>query len=259
MLPICLPRPEPLTEGVLLRRYKRFFCDVELADGSSVTAHCVNTGAMEGLVRPGIRVWISRAANPKRKLAWTWELAEVDGRIYGVNTAVPNRLVGQLLRQGQLDWLHGFSELHPEQCYPGCRRRADFLLRGEGREHWLEVKNCHLIYPDRRGYFPDCVSQRAAAHMQELQGLLGRPGVSAEVLFVLQVAGGRGIRPSDVHDRTFAAAARAAAAAGVRFSALGVSQTPDSTVIEARLPVELEPYPTGEVEVWKAAASLRKA
>ena len=44
---------EPLLEGVLVKRWKRFLCEVELADGELVTAHCANTGPMAGVLLPG--------------------------------------------------------------------------------------------------------------------------------------------------------------------------------------------------------------
>lgn len=44
---------EPLLEGVLVKRWKRFLCEVELADGEVVTAHCANTGPMAGVLLPG--------------------------------------------------------------------------------------------------------------------------------------------------------------------------------------------------------------
>ena len=38
-----------LIKGKLIKRYKRFFCDIEVAD-KIVTAHCPNTGSMRGLL-----------------------------------------------------------------------------------------------------------------------------------------------------------------------------------------------------------------
>ena len=48
----------PLIEGLFVRRYKRFFADIEVAGIGLVTAHCANTGRMTGLLIPGSRVWI---------------------------------------------------------------------------------------------------------------------------------------------------------------------------------------------------------
>jgi sugar fermentation stimulation protein A len=251
MPPARITRTQHLVEGVLLRRHKRFLADVELASGGTVTAHCVNTGAMEGLTLPGTRVWLSRADNPARKLAFTWELAEIEGHLVGVNTALPNRLVGLLLAERRVPWLADWREMRAEKPY-GERSRVDFWLRRPRGEHYLEVKNCHLVYPDRRAYFPDCVSARAAGHLRELAGVMRR-GAAAEVMFVVQIPGVRAVRPSDVHDPAFAAAAREARRAGVRFSAIAVRHTPVEIVIDGRIPVELAPYPTARIECWRSA------
>lgn len=243
------PRQTPLLEGILVKRYKRFLADVEMADGTVVTAHCVNTGAMEGLTTPGSRVWLSRADNPKRKLAFTWELAELDGQIYGANTALPNRIVGQLLREKRLPWLASFTEIKAEKRY-GESSRVDFWLKGPRGELYLEVKNCHLVYPDGRAYFPDSISQRATSHLHELAEVLA-PKVRSEVLFVCQMPGVKEVRPSDVHDPTFATAAREARQKGVRFSAIEVIHTPDEILVPRRIPVSLKTYGLKRVTKWR--------
>ena len=64
---------DPLIEGVLIKRYKRFLADIKLETGEVVTAHCANTGPMKGLLREGAKVRISVASSSKRKLPFTWE------------------------------------------------------------------------------------------------------------------------------------------------------------------------------------------
>ena len=82
----------PLIQGRLVKRYKRFFADVELPGGEVVTAHCANTGAMTGIKEEGLRVWLSQSDNPKRKLKYTWELVEADNTLIGALPARANAI-----------------------------------------------------------------------------------------------------------------------------------------------------------------------
>ena len=70
----------PLFEGKLISRYKRFFADIELTTGELITAHCPNTGPMTGVCILGNRVMVSKSDSKTRKLAYTWELIEVNDR-----------------------------------------------------------------------------------------------------------------------------------------------------------------------------------
>src|SRR5262249_56653458 len=86
--------PAPLIAATLVKRYKRFLADVVLSSGETVTVHCANPGSMIGLDVAGARVWLSKSANPNRKLPPSWELLEVDlgGRaaLVGIHTHHPN-------------------------------------------------------------------------------------------------------------------------------------------------------------------------
>ena len=70
----------PLQKATLLRRYKRFLSDMLLPNGTTVVAHCANSGSMLGLTEPGSEVWLSPNTNPKAKLDWRWELVRIDGQ-----------------------------------------------------------------------------------------------------------------------------------------------------------------------------------
>ena len=62
-----------LLKGKLIKRYKRFFVDVQL-NKETVTAHCPNTGSMKGLLDEGNEVYLLKNDDPKRKLKFGLEI-----------------------------------------------------------------------------------------------------------------------------------------------------------------------------------------
>lgn len=167
----------PLLSGVLVRRYKRFFADIELESGEIVTAHCPNTGPMTGVNCPGSRVMVSPSNNPKRSLAYTWELIEVNDNgptWVGVNTALPNRIVRSALEARLFPELGSYQQIRGEVPYGQDQKsRVDFLLTGaaDGRPVYIEVKNTTWALGDL-ALFPDTVTERGQKHLRELTALL---------------------------------------------------------------------------------------
>lgn len=177
-----------LVEGRLVRRYKRFLADVELLSGETVTAHCANPGSMLGLNAPGSRVWLSHAANPKRKLAYSWELIEVDlGRgpaLVGINTSSPNGAVAAAISANLLPALDGYTEMRREVRYAdNCR--IDLLLEHPERPPcYVEIKNVHLMRRAGLAEFPDSVTARGAKHLRALSGMTASGARAVMVYFV---------------------------------------------------------------------------
>ena len=123
---------DPLLTGNLVRRYKRFFAEIVLNDGETITAHCPNSGSMLSILESGSTVWVSRANNPKRKLKYTWELTQISNVMIGVNTNHPNKLAEEAICRGTIRELQDYKTLRREVKY-GKNSRIDILLEKEKR------------------------------------------------------------------------------------------------------------------------------
>lgn len=176
-----------LQPALLLRRYKRFLADVQLPDGSQITIHCPNTGAMTGCSDPGSNVWYSSSDNPGRKYPHTLEIVEnVRGHKIGVNSALANRLVEEWLNQDKLKALSGYSEIQREARIPDGNGRFDFKLSSPGRvQCYVEVKSLTLYVERGQGLFPDAKSVRATKHVEALHRCVNSGG-RAVLLFCVQ-------------------------------------------------------------------------
>ena len=174
---------EPLIEGVLIKRYKRFLADIKLNNGDIVTAHCANTGPMKGLLKEGAKVRISFSSSTKRKLSWTWEQVKVLGSNnedvwVGINTLFANKLIKKVIEQNLLkDKLGEIAEIKSEVPYGKDKKsRIDFLLtpkssNPDNRNIYVEVKNTTWTN-NNVALFPDTETKRGQKHLIELKGLI---------------------------------------------------------------------------------------
>lgn len=235
--------PALLVPGRLLRRYKRFLADVDLAGVGPVTVHCPNPGAMMGLDAPGSDVWVSPAPGAGRKLAWTLEIvrapADQGGPLVGINTGHPNRIAAEAIAAGTIPALAGYATIRREVRY-GVNSRIDLLLEADGRPPaYVEVKNVHL----RRGVstaaeFPDCVTARGAKHLDELAAMVSA-GARAVMLYVVQRGDCDRFAVAADIDRAYAEGLARATAAGVEALCHECVVTTDAIVLGRPLPVEI--------------------
>jgi len=228
--------PQPLFHGTLIRRYKRFLADVELDDGSLVTAHTPNTGSMQGCARPGSRVILSLSATPGRKYPHSWELVHTDGVWVGINTLLPNRLAREGIENGTVAELAGYQTIRAEVPY-GVGSRIDLLLSGARGHCYVEVKNVTLV-DGGRALFPDAVSARGQKHLRELMEVV-RQGHRGVNLFVVQRADGESVAPADAIDPAYGAQLREASRAGVELLAYRALVTQTEVRLQQRLQVLL--------------------
>ena len=169
--------------GILIKRYKRFFADVQL-DNNVVTAHCPNTGSMMGLLDTGNKVLLSKSDNEKRKLKYTLEVIKLKKSHVGVNTHRTNRIVEKALNDNVFNFVKSITEIRREVKY-GENSKVDFVVTTPKEEVYIEVKNVTLSRVKKTAEFPDAVTIRGSKHLIEL-AKLKKKGIRAVMLYVIQ-------------------------------------------------------------------------
>ena len=234
-------RLPPLTDGHIIKRYKRFLADVELSAGEVVTVHCPNTGSMSGCWKPGAPVQISYSDNPRRKLPWTLERVDMGQGWIGVHTGRTNPVIEEALLAGKLAPFSDYSEVRREVSHQsqGVRSRFDFMLPGEDRQDvWIEVKNVTL-WEQQSLCFPDAVTTRGRKHLQHLAQLCeaGQRGV---MIYALNRPEGDYFKPADHIDPEYGQVLRQVVEkSGVELMALRIGHSDKAMRVTGEVPIRL--------------------
>jgi len=231
--------PAAPLEGRLVRRYQRFFAEVELARGERLIAHCPNTGSLLGCLAPGSRVWLRDSGNTARKLRFTWQAVRIGRAWVNVDTALPNRVVAEAVSAGRVPELAGYAGLRREVPY-GRASRIDLLLEDASRGTChVEIKSTTLS-ENGAALFPDAVTSRGTKHLAELTRL-ARAGKRAVQFFFVSRGDVEVFRPADAIDPEYGRALRRAARAGVEVLAYTARVEARRLELLRPLAVELTP------------------
>lgn len=226
---------QPIVRGTLIKRYKRFLADVELDDGTLLTAHCPNPGRMIGCSTPGSTVWLRDSQNAKRKLLYTLQTIDEQGTLINVDTSLPNACVEEAISEQRIPELAGYESMRREVRY-GESSRIDILLEDPklGR-CYVEVKSATMARGEV-ALFPDAVTSRGFKHLEELIRVV-EAGDRGVIFFFISRGDVTSFAPADDIDPAYGKKLREAMSRGVEAMAWSSNVEPTSLSVRSTVQV----------------------
>jgi len=224
-------RYDNMVPGIFRSRPNRFIAYIEI-DGKKEICHVKNTGRCRELLTPGAEVWCQKSENPNRKTKYDLICVQKGKLLINMDSQAPNIAAKEWLLNGGLGEI---EDLKGE--YTHGDSRFDFSFIKDGKRCFLEVKGVTLEN-DGVCSFPDAPTERGVKHLQGLTAAVDA-GYGAFVLFVVQMADMKYLRPNDDTDPAFGEALRIAAESGVTVLAMDCAVTEDSMTIRLPLLVKL--------------------
>ena len=219
-------------EATYLQRLNRFSCLVNI-EGDDEIVYLPNSGRLENILVPGQTVFLVEKSHSGRRTRYDLAMACVGEEMVSVDSRVPAELFNEAIKEKRLAQFDGYSVVRREVAF--CRSRLDFLLGGQNRQGYVEVKSVTLV-EGGRALFPDAPTERGRRHLEDLMRAK-REGYDAAVVFIVQRQDAQSFAPNDGVDPTFAMILRDASRQGVRAYCYGCRVTLESVDIKGELAV----------------------
>ena len=223
-----------LIKGKLIKRYKRFFVDVNIKK-EIVTAHCPNTGSMKGLLDKDNEVYLLKNDNPKRKLKYGLEIIKARKNLVGVNTHLANKIVGHGLQNSLIKELKNNDTVKSEVFF-NKETRFDFLIEKNNKKSFVEVKNVTLFRQENTAEFPDAVTTRGSKHLLALIDAT-KKGYKSYLIFLVQIQNMEKFKIAKDIDNEYYQNYQSARKAGVIFLAYRCKINTKKIIIDKKLKI----------------------
>jgi len=223
--------------GVFQERPNRFLALVKIED-RILPSFLPNPGRMHELLTPGTQVILREVLKEDRKTDYDLIGVFYNEQMVSVDSRVPNKLVLEALKNGDIKELSEYTIIKPEYGYG--HTRFDFFLANEHESCLLEVKSCTLV-KDGIALFPDAETERGRRHVRDLMKAKTE-GYRACVLFVVQRTDADVFAPNDEIDPEFGKVLRDAAVVGVEVYAYYSEFVGNKIALKGKVKVELEPH-----------------
>ena len=151
----------------------------------------------------------------------------------GVNTSRTNDLVQEAIENKIIDDF-GTIDVIRREVKVSESSRLDFLLQGEGRSVYIEVKNCSLA-EGTAAMFPDAVTIRGTRHLLELARLI-EDGFEAGLIICVSREDAEFFTPAAHIDPVYTETIRQVQQAGVKILAYQAEVNPGSVTIVGKIP-----------------------
>ena len=223
-----------LIKGKLIKRYKRFFMDVQM-NKEIVTAHCPNTGSMKGLLDKGNEVYLLKNDDPKRKLKYGLEIIKAKKNLVGVNTHMANKIVYHGLSNNLIKELKN-NDLIKSEVFFNKETRFDFLIEKNKQKSFVEVKNVTLFRDKNTAEFPDAITTRGSKHLITLIDAI-KKGYKSYLIYLIQIQNMENFKIAKDIDEEYYKNYIMAKKAGVSFLAYRCKISPNEIFIEKKLKI----------------------
>lgn len=224
----------PLIQGSFIKRYKRFFADVNVG-GEIVVAHTANTGSMKNCLGENWPALLSFHDSPTRKLKYSFEMISNGKTWIGINTSITNSLAIEAIKSEAIPELTGYQDLKPEAKIG--QSRIDILLsNGEHEQCYVEVKNVTLSDEAGHCLFPDAVTERGQKHLRELQDLKLK-GIRTVMLFIVQREDVHSFKIENTIDPVYAKLLKEVMSSGVEVLVYQCKLSPEEIVVHKKLKI----------------------
>ena len=224
-----------IIEAKFIRRPNRFQGYIYLNE-EELMVHVPNTGRCKEILVPGCTVLLREEKNPLRKTPFDLIAAYKGERLINIDSHIPNNVVEEALRAGNIEKLKDYSKIEREKTYGNSR--IDFkLTNNQGEEYYLEVKG--VTYEENgKTMFPDAPTERGRKHLLELMEIK-KTGRGAGVLFLIQMEGVESFTSFDERDKLFGETLRLVRSKGVDIYAYDCSVGKDYITLKDSIEVKL--------------------